>query len=341
MNRGTAMWGLLEPIHVVTYFAPEARATADALGMRGFWMGYAAQRSAPLGAVGPEIATAAFFGFHPDRLGRALPDAWHLTTPEAALAARSAGAGAALRRLWGDRVVDAPATAEAAELAWQAAAGAECAGRVLAAANQVLPRPREPHLALWQAATTLREHRGDGHIAVLVARGVAPVASHLIKAAAGESDPEVLRTGRKFDRARLGRGRRGAAGGRRPHSGRAAHRGGQAPARRDRGRDRRSRGRAVARARRRGHDPARRPARAAGRGSAGQRHPAAAQPGRFRPRVIAATGTPRRRRPACGTARGDHLGQARVSQARSRCSRYGSGSIDWARRQSASQNVAA
>ena len=47
MNRARAMWGLLEPIHVVTYFAPEARADADALGMRGFWMGYAAQRSAP------------------------------------------------------------------------------------------------------------------------------------------------------------------------------------------------------------------------------------------------------------------------------------------------------
>jgi hypothetical protein len=198
MNRARAMWGLLEPIHVVTYFAPEARAAADALGVRGFWMGYAAQRSAPLGAVGPEIATAAFFGFHPDRLARALPDAWQLTTPEAALAARLAGVDAALRRLWGDDVVDAPATAEAAELAWQAAAGAECAGRVLAAANQVLPRPSEPHMALWQAATTLREHRGDGHVAVLVARGVAPVASHLIKAAAGESDPEVLRTGRKF-----------------------------------------------------------------------------------------------------------------------------------------------
>jgi len=62
----------------------------------------------------------------------------------------------------------------------------------------VLPRPPEPHLTLWQAATTLREHRGDGHIAVLVARGITPVGSHLIKAAAGESDPEVLRTGRKF-----------------------------------------------------------------------------------------------------------------------------------------------
>ena len=32
MNRARTMWGLIEPIHVVTYFAPEARATADALG---------------------------------------------------------------------------------------------------------------------------------------------------------------------------------------------------------------------------------------------------------------------------------------------------------------------
>ena len=72
---------------------------------------------------------------------------------------------------------------------------------MLAAANQALPRPDQPHLALWQAATTLREHRGDGHVAALVARGISPVASHLIKAAAGESDPEVLRTGRKFDEA--------------------------------------------------------------------------------------------------------------------------------------------
>jgi hypothetical protein len=201
MNPSRRMWTLLEPIHVVTYFAPEARAAADALGMRGFWMGYTAQRAAPLGAVSAAIATAAFFGFHPDRLDRALPDAWELTTPAAALGARLGGANAALRRLWGEDVVAAPETALAAELAWRAAMAADCAGRVLAAANQALPRPDQPHLALWQAATTLREHRGDGHIAALVARGISPVTSHLIKAAAGESDPEVVRTGRKFDEA--------------------------------------------------------------------------------------------------------------------------------------------
>jgi hypothetical protein len=201
MNPSRRMWMLFEPIHVVTYFAPEARAAADALGMRGFWMGYTAQRAAPLGAVSAAIATAAFFGFHPDRLDRALPDAWDVTTPAAALRARLGGVDAALRRLWGEDGKAAPETAEAAELAWRAAMAADCAGRVLAAANQALPRPDQPHLALWQATTTLREHRGDGHVATLVARGISPVAAHLVKAAAGESDPEVLRTGRKFDEA--------------------------------------------------------------------------------------------------------------------------------------------
>lgn len=193
------MWERYEPVHVVTYFTPEARVAADRLGMRGFWMGYVAQRVAPVGRVDAAVATAAFFGFHPDRLTRALPDAWHLTSPEAALAARLEGVDAALRRLWGEVTIASAEVAEAADLAWHAAAVADTAGRILAAANQALPRPEQPHLALWQATTTLREHRGDGHIAVLVGRGISPVQSHVLKAAAGEADPEVLREGRRFN----------------------------------------------------------------------------------------------------------------------------------------------
>ena len=168
------MWKLLEPIHVVTYFAPEARAAADALGMRGFWMGYAAQRAAPLGAVSAAIATAAFFGFHPDRHRPRVARRLDADDARGGAGARLGGADAALRRLWGEASWTHAETAEAAELAWQAAMAADCAGRVLAAANQALPRPDQPHLALWQAATTLREHRGDGHVAALVARGVTP-----------------------------------------------------------------------------------------------------------------------------------------------------------------------
>ncbi|NMO93193.1 hypothetical protein HH311_25810 [Actinomycetospora sp. TBRC 11914] len=193
------MWQLFEPLHAVSYFTPEARAASDALGLRGFWMGYTAQRIAPLGPVGAEIATAAFFGFHLSRIARALPDAWRFTTPTDALQARLAGVDAALRRLWGEEVLSSPELVEAAGLAWRAAAGADCAGRVLAAANQALPRPEPAHLALWQASTTLREHRGEGHVAVLVARRLTPVQAHLIKAAAGEAEPDVLQEGRRFD----------------------------------------------------------------------------------------------------------------------------------------------
>jgi hypothetical protein len=192
------MWRLYEPIHAVTYFAAECRAAADRLGTRGFWMGYAAQRVAPLGAVDAAVATAAFYGFHPERLARALPDAWRLTTPEAALAARLNGVDAALLRLWGKPVLTSAELAEVADLAWRAAAAADTAGRVLAAANQALPRPALPHLALWQATTTLREHRGDGHVAVLVAHGIAPVRAHLLKAGAGEADGDTLRVHRRF-----------------------------------------------------------------------------------------------------------------------------------------------
>lgn len=191
------MWHLLEPLHAVTYFAPEARATADAAGMRGFWMGYVAQRVAPLGAVGPAVAESVFFGFHRDRLLRALPDAWGFTSPGAALQARSEGAVVALRGV-ADGVLDPHELREAADLAGRAALGADTAGRVLAASNRALTAPADPWAGLWQAATTLREHRGDGHVAVLVAQDLSPIAAHLLKAGAGEAPADVLRESRAW-----------------------------------------------------------------------------------------------------------------------------------------------
>lgn len=214
------MWTLVEPIHAVTYFADEALAAAGDAGYRGFWMGYVAQRAAPLGAVGPAVVTAAFFGFHPSRIERALPDAWSFAEPPAALTARLRGVDATLRRLWGPSGpsgVESAEVREAGDLLWEAAQGTDDAGRVLGAANRALPRPDEPHLALWQAATTLREHRGDGHVAALVAEGVAPVEAALLKIAAGEAAEEPLRVSRawpeeEWRRARAGLVERGWLG---------------------------------------------------------------------------------------------------------------------------------
>jgi hypothetical protein len=163
------MWTLFEPVHVVTYFAAEARSAFEDAGLRGFWRGYFAGRAAPLGAVAAAPVVASFFSFAPPMVARALPGVWELITPQDALAVRSAGAVAALHRLTGGQDLTA-----AADRLLRAADGLDCAGRVLAAANAALPVPgdREPAARLWHAATLLREHRGDGHFAALVAAGI-------------------------------------------------------------------------------------------------------------------------------------------------------------------------
>lgn len=196
------LWSLYEPVHAVTYFVPEAAAAATALGLRGFWAGYVVLRAAPLGRVEPAAVTAAFFGFAPSRAERVLPAAWEVTTPAAALEARRRSAATALRRL----APPLPAE-EAADLAWTAAQACDTAGRVLAAANRALPRPDDPVEAVWQAATTLREHRGDGHLAALVAAGLDPVEALQLKAASGEAPDEQLRLGRAWTEAAWAEGR--------------------------------------------------------------------------------------------------------------------------------------
>jgi hypothetical protein len=164
------LWSLFEAVHAVTYFDPAAGAAFEAAGLRGFWRGYFAGRSAPLGAVGAGPVTAAFFGFAPAMVAKALPDVWTRITPAAALAARVEGARAALAGLLSG--VPASRVAEAADLLSAAARAVDLPGRVLAAANADLPWPDDPLGRLWHAATILREQRGDGHVAALLVAGV-------------------------------------------------------------------------------------------------------------------------------------------------------------------------
>jgi hypothetical protein len=164
------LWSLFEPLHAVIYFTAQGGAAFEAAGLRGFWRRYFAGRSAPLGAIGPGPVTAAFFGFAPAMVARALPDVWTRISPEAALAARAAGARAALAELLPD--AHEAAVAEAAELLSAAAHAVDLPGRVLAGANADLPWPDGPLDRLWHAATILREHRGDGHVAALLTAGV-------------------------------------------------------------------------------------------------------------------------------------------------------------------------
>jgi hypothetical protein len=110
------------------------------------------------------------------------------------LRVRLEGVDGALRRLLGD--VDTPEIREAASLAREAALAAPIAGRPLAAANRALRWPDEPHLALWHACTILREARGDGHVAALVAHGVGPCQALALYAREHSLDPAYMRAAR-------------------------------------------------------------------------------------------------------------------------------------------------
>ncbi|HEU5152251.1 MAG TPA: hypothetical protein VFU19_17305 [Iamia sp.] len=179
------LWTLYEPIHAVTYFAPEVTAAWAEVGVTGFWRGYFAGRAAPLAPAGPEVVTAAFFGFAPEMVARAIPSVWSLVSPADALAVRRAGAVAALDAALGPV---GPDEEEAASLLRTAAEAATPDGRPLAAANLHLPWPAPaagPRATLWHAATVLREHRGDGHVAALVAADLTGLEANVLAVAAG------------------------------------------------------------------------------------------------------------------------------------------------------------
>jgi hypothetical protein len=189
------VWQFAEPVHAVTYFAPETRAATDALGLRGGWMSYFGCRAAPLGAVPAAVVTASFFNFHPAMVGRAVPDVWDRASPDQLLDARLVAVGDALERILGDEV-GAPAVRRTADLAGRAADACDTVGRPLAAANAGITRSTVPHLALWQSLTTLREHRGDGHAVALLDHRIAPCEALVLQGATGRSPVDRLQTNR-------------------------------------------------------------------------------------------------------------------------------------------------
>lgn len=193
--RVRQMWHLLEPLHAVLYYAPEAFDEAAALGYdtKERWSSYFAWRAAPLGAVGAEEAVRTFHSFAPAMVDEYVPGVWATAAPDAVLAARLRAVDRVYRALFGDRV-EGPEFAEAAALARRAAEAAASGhpGGGLGPANSALPWPDAPHLALWHAATVLREHRGDGHIAALTGAGLDPVESLVSFAGVGAAAPEVF-----------------------------------------------------------------------------------------------------------------------------------------------------
>ena len=164
-------WGALETVHVLGYFADDVRDAYVALGLHPR-LSYFAARSAAFGAVGPEVPIATFYVFAPWLHAKALPASWAVASPEQVQQARRDGMAVVLDRVVGDTDVS-----ELLDLTRTVCAGLTAHGRPLYAAHAGLAWPDEPRLALWHAATLIREHRGDGHVAALLRAGLDPVES--------------------------------------------------------------------------------------------------------------------------------------------------------------------
>ena len=184
-------WRTIEVIHTVVYFTPEAKSAYKAIGLRGYWSGYFASRSAPLGTPGPDVVTSTFFGFAPDMVAKAIPDAWDRANRDEILATRRILANRALQSTIGSE----DGVAEVADALLDAADRVSYAGRPLAAAHHALRAPESPFDRLWHATSVLREFRGDGHNAVLTAANVGPVDANLMQVAIGKAgdDQQALR----------------------------------------------------------------------------------------------------------------------------------------------------
>ncbi len=198
MSLAREFWKRIESIHAVTYFAPESIAAAKAAGLRGFWMGYFGFRAAPLGRVSPGVVEAAFANFAPAMVRRSLPDAWDFAEPHTLLRPRAEAAAGALDRLAPELRELAP---EIEGPLFAIVSEGRVVGRPLFAANRDLELPADAVARIWQLCTTLREHRGDGHVLALAAEDLDGCEAHQLLIAESGAPVELVRDNRGWSEA--------------------------------------------------------------------------------------------------------------------------------------------
>jgi hypothetical protein len=183
------LWRVLEPFHQLSYRSAEGVDRMSALGLDRPDLQYFATRLCAVGPVSAGVATALTFGYAPQYVGRAIPEAWQRARPEDVLAARIEAADATLRRVLGNHLDRAR---EISALLRRAAEACAPEGHPMAAAHLEQAWPTEPHLELWWATTILREHRGDAHWACTTAMGIDGVECHVLACADGYLPAEML-----------------------------------------------------------------------------------------------------------------------------------------------------
>lgn len=159
----------MEPIATIGWWSREAAEAVTGLG-HDFFDGYVWGRAASLGAdVSAPVVVAAFGWFEPSLLTAVFDHGRSISSRDAVLDARSAGATAGLIAA----TVGVPEeTIDVVAGMLDMLDGLDGSGRPLFAALRDLPRPATAHGRAWRAAELVREHRGDGNVAASVAGGL-------------------------------------------------------------------------------------------------------------------------------------------------------------------------
>jgi hypothetical protein len=153
------------------------------------------------------VVTAAFYNFHPEMVQAAVPGCWEAVDPATVARVRAMAAAEALAAVYSQETLSD--LGAALPLLRRLADACAVDGRIMTGANRVLwptieadiAADRRPVAEVWQATTTLREHRGDGHVAALVAHGLSGLAAHLLVTGTEGVAVETLRDNRGWSKA--------------------------------------------------------------------------------------------------------------------------------------------
>jgi hypothetical protein len=201
-----AMLSASEPFILAMLFSREIRDVVAESGITPATM-FIAVRGAPLGRACTAVVTAAFHAMPAEVVVESWSQAWLNTSPERVLEAQHDCLPRTAGRTGLPDVVDHKILQGLADELTDVVAGLDTSGRVLAAANQSVAAPDEVWARFWRAANTLREYRGDAHIAALVAADldVAEALALTIGWGSEHVDAEMLRASRRLTDARWDR----------------------------------------------------------------------------------------------------------------------------------------
>ena len=172
---GRALRHAIEPIATIHYWSEPAYDAYAALGL-DFLTGYVWSRSCVLGEPEGSVVAAAFGAFDPGAIA-GLYAAGRAACPLADVrAARAQGARRALEAT----LPDTDGMAEVTAALRRGVETIDVTGRGLSAGLVGLPWPDDDRAQLWHASTTLREFRGDCHLAACATSGIGGLEANIL-----------------------------------------------------------------------------------------------------------------------------------------------------------------